>query len=437
VRPIAILLGLCVSAAAYYQDAARLTLREVIAKALEHNSDVLLAKEEVARQRGALKQARTGYAPAVTATGRFTRNDKLDSVEIAPGQSITIGVLERTDAVLALSIPLDLSGLTKAGVDAAELQWAAAASDYNAQIDAVALAAQNAYYTVLRREKQVRVATASLERARENKRIADVNLEAGTGTKFDVLRTQSQLAEAERQLVVAQTDWMLAKAQLNDVMGRDPKTQVELEFTEDVSGVTAAELEKEVEQALAGRPEIAAATLRYLLAKKGVFLAEASNKASLGLEWDLNWTDQTSTFSPRDTHWSAFATLRIPVFDGGVSSAKKEQAAASVAQADIRLQQTKRLVEIQVQQATYSLEGALKGLEAARRGLQAAYEAHRLARLRFRDGVGTAVEVTDAAANLTEAETAEASARYGVLMTWAQLKRATGVRWWEETDKSK
>jgi outer membrane protein TolC len=70
-------------------------------------------------------------------------------------------------------------------------------------------------------------------------------------------------------------------------------------------------------------------------------------------------------------------------------------------------------------------EKAVQRLEEVRYGLDSAQEAVRIARLRYRNGLGTNVELLDSEAAFTSAQQEQVTARYRYQQTLARYRRAT------------
>jgi outer membrane protein TolC len=83
-------------------------------------------------------------------------------------------------------------------------------------------------------------------------------------------------------------------------------------------------------------------------------------------------------------------------------------------------------VTLEVKQAYLNLQSAEQQIETAQKGLVAAREALRVANLRYQEGVGTPVEVSDANAQFVAARTAVVNAIYQYRIAVSNLQRAVG-----------
>ena len=124
--------------------------------------------------------------------------------------------------------------------------------------------------------------------------------------------------------------------------------------------------------------------------------------------------------------WNASLTLSMPIFDGFRIRGQVAQARADLERAELELEQTREAVTIEVQQAQLELERA-RALVAARRQTVAwAARAHRLASVRYTNGIATALEVSDGRLAMQQAQVNEAQATRDYLLGVAALERALG-----------
>ena len=115
------------------------------------------------------------------------------------------------------------------------------------------------------------------------------------------------------------------------------------------------------------------------------------------------------------------------MFDGGITRARTRAAREFEEQAELRLDQTKLSVSLDVRSALTQLETARKAYEVALSGLALARESLRLAGLRYDEQAGILLDVTVAQGELTRAEAAVVTARYQYLTAVAALQRALGT----------
>ncbi|HBG14744.1 MAG TPA: hypothetical protein DDW96_05445 [Synergistaceae bacterium] len=120
-------------------------------------------------------------------------------------------------------------------------------------------------------------------------------------------------------------------------------------------------------------------------------------------------------------------TLSFPLYDGGLQREKTREALADLEGAEARLEAYRQIVVSDVTQAVLTASDASEAVSAASEGLRMATENLEIATGRYRVGVGSPLEVSDATRNYTEAKAAWYAALYDRLTARAALEKAMGV----------
>jgi outer membrane protein TolC len=117
------------------------------------------------------------------------------------------------------------------------------------------------------------------------------------------------------------------------------------------------------------------------------------------------------------------------LFNGGQVTGEIRAAEAQLHQAEKNLETLQLQVQLDVMSAYFMLRSAASQVKAAQKEVDQANEAHRIAVLRYQEGVSTSVEVLDAEASLGGAKTRLNSAIYGLNLAVASLDLAAGRQW--------
>ncbi|HSV74593.1 MAG TPA: TolC family protein [Chthonomonadales bacterium] len=417
--------------------AVRITLEDAAAMAVRNSKALQSAAEAVHRARGAVNERRTAFLPTVSSDATFTRLDEgvFADLPIGPdGSNVRVPFVQQNQksvSVLA-AVPIDIMGQIAAAVSAADYQLVAARLDYNRVRNGVVSEAKSAYYDVLRASAFVAVAEQALRNAQARQSTAEAFLRAGAGTRFDVLRAQTDVANAQQSLIATRNRVSLATAALNNALNIDQNTPTEV-VSETLSDPgPAPDFDAAVGEAYRQRPEPLQAEAYIAAARKGLVLARRSLLPSLGVAWQLNYTPDAAGFTPRKTAWAAVATMTIPVFEGGLSAARRQQAKADVNSAILARQQILDGVALTVRQAHLALLEAQERLKVTTAALAQADEQYRLAQVRYEAGVtlipggSPLLEISDAQTALTQAQTNHVNARFDVQDARSRLDAAIG-----------
>jgi len=310
------------------------------------------------------------------------------------------------------------------------LEWSAAAAELQMQASQAELAREEAkvreeaalaYYDALLTQEQVAIARDNLVSREAHLQDARKLEEAGVAARFDRVRDEAAFAKAGQGLLEASNRRDVARARLFILIAEPRTSNTSLQSPPEPSPPPTA-LEPALERALATRPEMLAAGFAVDASKARVELAEAQNNPSLHFQTDF--ISRTANAIQPGNSWQAGVYFSIPLFDGGVSEAKANQAREVVAQLEAIRDNLKRQVSLEVESLYLDLVSRWQRVDVARKEAAAAEEAARVARLRYLEGISSNVERLDAESALTSAQLDLAGARYQYLAGLARWRRA-------------
>jgi outer membrane protein TolC len=186
------------------------------------------------------------------------------------------------------------------------------------------------------------------------------------------------------------------------------------------------DLQSALKEAYGDRPEIENAVTGLSIAQRNLDLARKGNKPSLGIGAQYQFTPDSTGFSSVKKSWSLTAQVTVPIFDGGLTRARVNEAKADVNSARASVVTAKQAVALDVRGALLDLQEAMRQRQTTAANVVQAREAFRIAQVRFKAGVSTTVEVTDAQVALTQALNNQVNADYSFLTAEARLRKALG-----------
>ncbi len=418
------------------QDSSKsLSLEQAIAIAIANNKSIPVAKQVVVKSKEQVRAAKAGDNPQLKLQGNYIWQGPTVELELPnqnegdPPTKVKISQPIQKGASATLTNVIDAFGQVRLGVSIAEYQQAIAELELAKTIDQLTLQVKQAYYDVLRAEAQKEVAVLSLEAANQHLRIAEAQFKAGTVAQFDVTRAQVEVANKKQNLIAVDNAVKLAKSVLNNVMGIDVNTQydiqkVEVPVTRDIS---EALVSVNTEKAYTSRPEVLASQIGITLAEKAVELNKRGLWPTLIGTAQGVWNGSATAFAS-ETSWNAGLVLSFPIWDGGITKSKVNQARSDLEIAKAQAEQLKLVVALEVRSAILRLIETSERVATAAENIREAKEALRLAQVRYEAGISTAVEVTDAEVALTLARLNEVNANYEYRLALAQLERAIGAK---------
>jgi len=125
---------------------------------------------------------------------------------------------------------------------------------------------------------------------------------------------------------------------------------------------------------------------------------------------------------------AAGVNINVPVFNGGLFKARREEAALQAQAEDKDVEDLKIQIAREVRDAWFEANDASNRISVTARLVDQARRAQHLAQARYDNGLGSIVELNEAQLNETAAEIEAASAKYDYLSKLADVDYATGMQ---------
>ncbi|MGF1460950.1 MAG: TolC family protein, partial [Leptolyngbyaceae cyanobacterium] len=342
---------------------------------------------------------------------------------------LTLDALGDTPIGLQLTQPL-LRGagiaINEAPVDIARLQESQNFFDLQQTLIETVSTTVTQYTSLIQAQEAVTIQAQALLRRERQLEISTALVEAGREPAFDLADARRSVANAERDLLLAQTRLEAANTGLLDQVGTaqnvlfiaSPETITEL-FQAAVARVEPYDVETLVAIALQRRPDYLQTLLDQDIAQLNLTLAEDDLRWSLNLEGDAN----LGNFSTSTLGIVARRTFNEPQLATALVSREVE-----IAQQANRLLQQQVGIRNEITNQLNTVRANLVRVEAARRATDNArlqLEATRELFARGRTG-GTLFQIISREEDLVEAQNQQLQAEIEFLNSVVALDRAVG-----------
>ena len=328
--------------------------------------------------------------------------------------------------------PFDF-GYRRATVNAARAGENIARSDSAlTQLDVAAAAAQ-VFLSLLASEQVVKTAQANVNRWEVFDKAIHVLVDNQLRPGADASRADAELAAARTRLIQAQTAERTTRAGFADILGI-AGTKVDV----DPGQLLASAPEENIPALpLASHPAASAqnAVVDQMKARKEAWdrsyvprfwtQADLSGRGS-GANTDGTLASGLNGLGLERMNYAAAVTVTFPAFDYFSVRAQKKIASANQRAEEARYAQTLQDLSGQVEQAQAALDGARQVAENTPVELQAARANETQAQARYKAGLATVVDVSEAESLLVEAEIDDAVARLNVWRGLAGVSAAQG-----------
>ena len=288
----------------------------------------------------------------------------------------------------------------------------------------VVLNVKQAYFGLIQAYRIVKVAEDTVKQIQEHLDQARAFFRAGTVPEIDVTQSEVDMANAELALIRARNGLQVAQVTLNNAMGlrRDLSFPIEdtLEFKE-----FKIALQEILQAAYEQRPEILQLKARQLSQEASLKVAQASYYPVLS----GNASYLFRGIHADNLYWDMMvgATLTVPLFSGFSSPNQVAEARATLRNLKAQEEATRQNVRLEGEQAYLSLKEAEESVRVSEKALAQAQKKYNLATGRYRVGVGSPLEVTDAEVSLANARVNHIQSLAGYKIAEAKIEKAMGL----------
>ena len=406
-----------------------LTLEQCIQMGLEKATSMRNARLSLAIQELRLKNARAGYFPAITSSGRYDFSDRLD-----------FG-FERENYDLGLTGRYTLwdNGQREVSYAQAKESLVVTTNRNEGIKQGLILQITQAYYDVLKDTELVKVSQDVLERSRENTAQTVALEEAGVLIPADVATARVREANSELGLLNNQNSLQISQATLPRLMGLDPGLLITVAVDESfqlyLERGTIEKIDITVEEAiqiaLENRPEFKETEAQIKQQEWGLTLSKLQRwpRLSANMNYNVNLDDylhERQNFSDF-RNWSVGASLNFTLFDGGILGNRVKELNMQLEQARENASDLERSVALGVRQSYLNLKRSEAAVEISNTQVVNAQLSFDVVDGRFRVGKAILLEVLDAQTSYAQALTNQVNAFYDYKIARARLQDAMGV----------
>ncbi len=274
---------------------------------------------------------------------------------------------------------------------------------------------------------------AILELQRSNVNVLEVTLRqtrdrfsAGEVTRTDVAQAESRLAGGRSQLSLAESNFVTAKAQYQQVIGVPAPAR--LAPATPVDRFSPRTLDAALARARTEHPTITTATYNVDVAALQVKVAEGALAPTLSAVGNItkNYGSTQSLFLLESLTASVAAQFSVPIYQGGAEYAAIRQAKETLGQRRLDLDTARDQVQSAVTQAWGQIEAAKAQINATQAQVTAAEVALNGVREEARVGQRTTLDVLNAQQDLVNARVALVTAQRDRVVASYTLLGAVG-----------
>jgi outer membrane protein len=409
-----------------------LTLKDAEALAIKNNPQISVARLIALASLQVTREVKSNLWP--TATGDIT------GVDAQSGSRLTAGALnnpilyERAAAGVMVTQLITDFGRTTNLLSSAN--YAAKAENQNAMAtkEQILLAVNKAFYNALQAQAVLTVAQQTVNERQTVANQVESLFKSKLRSELDFSFASVNLAQAKLLLLDAQNNENAAFATLSMVLGFASLQDFQLAPESSPLIAPPGNVDDLISQAFSARPEILSLQFQYEAARK-FQKAERDllfpSVRAMGAVGDTPVGNAAVAPNPgalSNTYGAVGADIDIPLFNGFLYTARAKEANLRAQATQERLRDMRNLISRDVRTSWLNANTAYQRLSVTQQLLEQAKLALSLAQSRYKLGLGSIVELSQAQLQQTQADISYAQAGYDYRLSLAVLTyETTGI----------
>ena len=402
---LAALLAICGPRSLQAQEAgavSALTLQQAVSLALDKSPQHKVALADTKAASADVKEARSALLPHVTFSETGTRGD--DPVYVF-GDKLRQQRFTTADFALnRLNTPTPFGDFTTRfggtwnlfdslaswrGVARAERVQEAAGHELERADQEVIFRVVESYYGVLLAKKQLEIADQSLKTAEAVLDRSKNRVDSGVAVNSDYLSAQVRAAARNQEVIRAQNNVSLARAQLSDAVGMSAANDLDASEALAEKNLSALSLDELEKQAVEKRPDLKRIRSQEQAQEQSVSIAKSAfgPRVNAFAGWEAD--NPTFVAGGGGSNWLAGIEVQFDLFEGGAKQAQLARERAMQGKVATVEVMTADAIRLEVRRAYYGMDAARREIEVARAAIEESQESLRINQDRYNSGLST------------------------------------------------
>lgn len=395
--------------------------------ALANNPRVSVSHLLTLAQHQVVRESRSGELPQLT--GSVTAQDANQASRVASGSLSASRLFTRVGGGVNLSQLITDFGRTSNFVASSRLQERAQQANELATREDVVLVTDQAFYNALQAEALLKVAEQTVNLRQTTQGQINQLTQNKLRSTLDLTFANVNLSQAQLLQLDAQSNADASMAGLNEVLGNDRPVTYALVDTTKTNPPPPPDEASLLDLAVKQRPDLQSLDLSRQSQEK---FSRAQADQRLPSLFAMG-TVGGSPVRPGQYYLSSWngaigANLNVPIFNGFLYSAQAKEARLRAQATDQQTRQLRDRIIRDVQTAWLDANNAFRRIAVTAELVNQANQSLALAETRYRLGLSSIVELSQAQLQQTEAEISNTNAQYQYRLTLAALNFETGVQ---------
>ncbi len=318
-------------------------------------------------------------------------------------------------------------GRIKANIERAKTDLQFAKDNIELAKSQLAFQVTTIYYNMVYLQKAISIQDSVLSFLSENKKVVQSKLKDGEALKIDLLNIQANIDNEENRKVDLKNSLQKQINLLNYTTGTNATTGTSFDFT--IASVTN---QIALDSSLNNNLDFKVAKDKINQASGDIAIAKLLDKPTIVMNGGVGFKNG---YIPNIYNFQfnglGGVTLNIPLYSGGKTKQQIKLQEHLVQQQQLALESLNANYKKDIAQAMTDIQTNIERIVNTQAQIDQAKYAQDLAAIRFKNGVGTNLELTNASTNVQRAEFSKLQFQYQLCVSKLELARLMGYQYWQ------
>ncbi len=317
-------------------------------------------------------------------------------------------------------------GRIKANVERAKMDLQFAKDNIDLIRSQLANQVATIYYNMVYLQKAISIQDSVLNFLNENKKVVQSKLNDGEALKIDLLNIQANIDNEENRKVDLKNSLQKQLNLLNYTTGTNAPAGTNFDF-----GIATVNSQTALDSSVNNNLDFRIAKDKIDQATGDINIAKLLDKPSISMNGGVGFKNG---FIP-DLYKFQFnglagVSLNIPLYSGGRTKQQVKLQEHLVQQQQLALESLNAGYKKDIAQAMTDIQTNIDRIGNTQAQIDQAKYAQQLAAIRFKNGVGTNLELTNASTNVQRAEFSKLQYQYQLCISKLELAKLMGYQYW-------
>jgi outer membrane protein TolC len=284
----------------------------------------------------------------------------------------------------------------------------------------------NIYYNIIYFQKAIFIEDSVIAYLNDNKQVVESKLKNGDAIKLDLLSIESQIDAEQNKKIDLQNYLQKQQNLLQYTTGGNHTAGLNFDFEIPLKAVTEALADAQI-----NNPDYLLANDRVKQSKNDIAIARLGTKPSVNIGASAGFKNgYVPNVNEMRFNYAAGISLKLPVYDGNRTKQQVRLSETVLNQNKLAIETLNSNYKKDIQQALIDIQSNQERINNTKGQIEQAQTAQNLASSRFKNGVGTNLEITNASTNVERAQFSKLQYEYQLCLAKVELVKLLGYKYW-------